>query len=106
MIQLETYLLISSLLAALGIIAIVSRRNAVAILMGIELLLNAAALNFVAFGRYVKNPAGSALLDGQIFAIFIIVLAAAEAVILLAVIIAIYRQLESIDADRLKQMKG
>lgn len=104
--QLESYLLISSILAALGVITIATRKNAVAILMGIELLLNAAALNFVAFGRFVKNSAGTALLDGQIFAIFIIVLAAAEAVIILAVIIAIYRQIESIDAERLRQLRG
>ncbi|MBM3319908.1 MAG: NADH-quinone oxidoreductase subunit NuoK [Candidatus Eisenbacteria bacterium] len=104
--RLESYLFISSILAALGVVTIASRRNAVAILMGIELLLNAAALNFVAFGRFVKNAAGTHPLDGQIFAIFIIVLAAAEAVILLAVIIAIYRQVESIDADRLRELKG
>jgi NADH-quinone oxidoreductase subunit K len=104
--QLPSYLLISSVLAALGVITIVSRRNAVAILMGIELLLNAAALNFVAFGRFVKHSLGANPLDGQILAIFIIVLAAAEAVIILAVIIAIYRQLASIDSDLLRQMKG
>lgn len=104
--QLESYLLISSVLAALGVITIAARKNAVAILMGIELLLNAAALNFVAFGRFVRNAAGTSLLDGQVFAIFIIVLAAAEAVIILAVIIAIYRQVESIDADRLRQLRG
>ncbi|MFH1277146.1 MAG: NADH-quinone oxidoreductase subunit NuoK [Candidatus Eisenbacteria bacterium] len=104
--RLESYLLISSILAALGVITIATRRNAVAILMGIELLLNAAALNFVAFGRFVKSAAGASLLDGQVFAIFIIVLAAAEAVIILAVIIAIYRQVESIDADRLRQLRG
>lgn len=104
--QLPSYLLISSILAALGVITIVGRRNAVAILMGIELLLNAAALNFVAFGRFVKHQLGAHPLDGQIFAIFIIVLAAAEAVIILAVIIAIYRQMASIDSDQLRQMKG
>jgi NADH-quinone oxidoreductase subunit K len=104
--RLETYLFVSSVLASLGFAAIASRRNAVAVLMGIELLLNAAALNFVAFGRFVKNAAGAGSLDGQVFAIFVIVLAAAEAVILLAVIMAIYRQVESIDADRLRELKG
>jgi len=104
--QLESYLLISSILAALGVITIVSRRNAVAILLGIELILNAAALNFVAFGRFVKTAAGTHFLDGQIFAVFIIVLAAAEAVIILAVIVAIYRQIESIEADRLRELRG
>lgn len=104
--QIEPYLFISSVLAALGVITIVSRRNAVAVLMGIELLLNAAALNFVAFGRFVKTAAGTHILDGQIFAIFIIVLAAAEAVIILAVIVAIYHQFQSIDTGRLKHLKG
>jgi NADH-quinone oxidoreductase subunit K len=104
--RLEWYLLISSVLAALGVVTIASRRNAVAILMGIELLLNAAALNFVAFGRFVRNIGSTHPLDGQVFTIFIIVLAAAEAVILLAIILAIYRQAESIDADRLRELKG
>jgi len=106
MIGLPHYLFVSSLLAALGIIAITTRRNAVAILMGIELLLNAAALNFIAFSHYIVPAGPSGALDGQLFAIFIIVLAAAEATVALAIIIAIYHRLRSINADELVQMKN
>ncbi|MFN0151962.1 MAG: NADH-quinone oxidoreductase subunit NuoK [bacterium] len=106
MIGLPHYLFVSSLLAALGIIAITTRRNAVAILMGIELLLNAAALNFIAFSHYVVPATPGGALDGQLFAIFIIVLAAAEATVALAIIIAIYHKLRSINADELVQMKN
>lgn len=106
MIGLPHYLFVSSLLAALGIIAITTRRNAVAILMGIELLLNAAALNFIAFSHYIAPATPGGRLDGQLFSIFIIVLAAAEAAVALAIIIAIYHRLRSINADELVQMKN
>lgn len=105
MIGLHHYLFVSSLLAALGVVAIASRRNAVAILMGIELLLNAASLNFVAFSHFVQPARPEAALDGQLFAIFVIVLAAAEAAVALAIIIAIYHNLKSINADELVRMK-
>jgi NADH-quinone oxidoreductase subunit K len=103
-IGLPHYLFVSSLLAALGIIAITTRRNAVAILMGIELLLNAAALNFIAFSHFITPASPEGRLDGQLFSIFIIVLAAAEAAVALAIIIAIYHRLRSINADELVQM--
>ena len=105
MIGLQHYLMVSAMLAALGIIAMVSRRNAISILMGIELLLNAASLNFVAFSRF--GPAGPATpqLGGQVFGVFIIVLAAAEAAIALAIIIAIYHHRNSINADELHSMQ-
>jgi NADH-quinone oxidoreductase subunit K len=104
-IGLTHYLFVSSALAALGVIAIAARRNAVAILMGIELLLNAAALNFIAFSHFVVPAKPEQALDGQLFAIFIIVLAAAEAAVALAIIISIYHGLKSINADELVQMK-
>ena len=81
--NLQIYLLLSSLLFSLGIYAVISRRNAVAILMGIELILNSASINFVAFNRF----GGMDNLEGHIFTIFIIVLAAAEAAVALAFII-------------------
>ena len=105
MIGLHHYLFVSSALAALGVIALAARRNAVAILMGVELLLNAAALNFIAFSHYVVPTTPEQALDGQIFAIFIIVLAAAEAAVALAIIISIYHNLKSINADELVRMK-
>jgi NADH-quinone oxidoreductase subunit K len=104
-IGLHHYLFVSSLLAALGVVAMTTRRNAVAILMGIELLLNAAALNFIAFSHYIVPAAGRSPFEGQVFAIFIIVLAAAEAAVALAIVIAIYHARRSINADELVEMK-
>ncbi len=105
MVGLQHYLIVSAMLAALGIIAMVSRRNAISILMGIELLLNAATLNFVAFSRFgVRGPA-TPQLGGQVFGVFVIVLAAAEAAIALAIIIAIYHHRSSINADELQSMR-
>ena len=82
MISLNSYLLLSSMLFSIGLYGIFTRRNAVAILMGIELLLNACNINLIAFNRF-----NGASLDGHIFAIFVIVLAAAEAVVALAIIL-------------------
>ena len=79
----------------LGLLTVATRRNAVAILMGVELILNAAALNFVAFAHFVAGAVG-----GMVFALFIIVLAAAEAAIALAIVLAIFRHFHSIDAQR------
>lgn len=105
MVGLQHYLILSAMLASLGIIAMVSRRNAISILMGIELILNAASLNFVAFSRFGVGAAGTPILGGQVFGIFIIVLAAAEAAIALAIIIAIYHYRSSINADELNSLK-
>ena len=87
--SLTSYLAISSILFSLGIYGVMTRRNAVAILMGIELILNSANLNFVAFNRF----SGMERLEGQVFSIFVIVLAAAEAAIALAIIINLYKNL-------------
>jgi NADH-quinone oxidoreductase subunit K len=104
-VGLQHYLFVSAALASLGVIAMVSRRNAVSILMGIELILNAAAINFVAFSRYGKAAPESPALSGQVFSIFVIALAAAEAAIALAIIIAIYHARSHIDADRLRELR-
>jgi NADH-quinone oxidoreductase subunit K len=93
-IGLNHFLILSSVLFGLGLLTVATRRNAVAILMGVELILNAAALNFVAFSTYVHG-----LVAGQVFALFIIVLAAAEAAIALAIVLSIYRHFHSIDAN-------
>ena len=79
-----------------------TRRNAVAILMGIELILNSANLNFVAFNRF----SGMERLEGQVFSIFVIVLAAAEAAIALAIIINLYKNLNTVDVDEADILKG
>ena len=101
MITLAHYLVLSALLFALGVYAVLTRRNGVAILMGIELMLNAANVNLVAFNKY----AGPAAMQGQIFALVVITLAACEAAVGLALMLAAYRSLETIDVDEIHQMK-
>tara|TARA_Y100001968_G_C19119730_1_gene601414 strand:- start:107 stop:418 length:312 start_codon:yes stop_codon:yes gene_type:complete len=100
--NLSTYLIISAILFSLGIYGVMTRRNAVAILMGIELILNSANLNFVAFNRF----SGMERLEGQVFSIFVIVLAAAEAAIALAIIINLYKNLNTVDVDEADTLKG
>lgn len=98
---LHAYLTVSALLFSMGILCIVTRRNAVAVLMGVELMLNAANLNFVAFARF-----GHAQIDGQVFAIFSIVMAAAEVAVALALVLNIYRNIRTIDVDEAHTLKG
>ena len=101
MIPLWMYLVVAAGLFCLGVYGVLSRRNAVAILMGVELMLNAVNINLVAFWRYV-NPSNVA---GQAFAAFVFVIAAAEAAVGLAIIIAVYRSRRSViveDVDLLK----
>ena len=100
--SLQSYLVISSILFSLGIFGIVTRRNAIAILMGIELILNSANINFVAFNRF----GGMQKLDGHIFTIFVIVLAAAEAAVALAIIINLFKNAGSVDVDEANILKG
>jgi len=99
---LQSYLVISSVLFSLGIFGIVTRRNAIAILMGIELILNSANINFVAFNRF----GGMQKLDGHIFTIFVIVLAAAEAAVALAIIINLFKNAGSVNVDEANTLKG
>lgn len=94
------YLVVAALLFALGLLTVATRRNAVAVLMGVELLLNAAALDFVAFSRYVEGGVG-----GQVVAVFIIVVAAAEAAIALAIVLAVFRRFRTIDAHDLSTLR-
>jgi NADH:ubiquinone oxidoreductase subunit K len=95
------YLVVSALLFALGLFAVVTRRNSVAILMGIELMLNAANINLVAFNKYVAPGA----MQGQIFALIVITLAACEAAVGLALVLAAYRTLETVYVDEINLMK-
>src|SRR5260370_7159983 len=87
------YLIVGVVLFALGTYTVITRTNAVGILMGVELILNAANVNFVAFQRFNPSP----LLTGQVFALFVIVLAAAEAAVALAILLAIYMNMKNID---------
>ena len=98
----QSYLVISSTLFSLGVFGVITKRNAIAILMGIELILNAANINFIAFGRF--NGVGS--VDGQIFSIFVIVLAAAEAAVALAIIINLFKNVGTVDVDSANTLKG
>ncbi len=101
MIGLNHYLVISAALFSLGIMAVLARKNAVNVLMGVELILNSANLNLVAFSRY-----SAANLSGQIFAIFVIVIAAAEAAVALAIVLSMYRLVKSVNLDRADTLKG
>lgn len=101
MVQLQHFLLVSALLFSMGLFAVVTRRNAVALLIGVELMLNAANLNFAAFARFSDNA-----LDGQIFAMLSIVVAAAEVAIALAIVLNLYRNTETIDASEADELKG
>ncbi len=101
MIGLTHYLVISAALFSLGMMAVLTRKNAVNVLMGIELILNSANLNLVAFSRYSSGDLG-----GQIFAIFVIVIAAAEAAVALAIVLSMYRILKSVNLDKADTLKG
>lgn len=101
MIGLNHYLLVSAALFSLGLICVLIRKNAVNVLMGVELILNAANLNLVAFSRF-----SAANLNGQLFAIFVIVIAAAEAAVALAIVLSMYRLLKSVNLDRADILKG
>lgn len=103
MASLTHYLLLSALLFCLGLAAVLARRNAIVVLLGIELMLNAANLNFIAFWRFGPNPAP---LGGVMFALFSIAIAAAEAAVGLALIIAIYRHCKTTNLDKMDSLKG
>jgi len=98
--QLNTYLYIAAILFAIGVFGVMTRRNGIAVLMGVELILNAANINFVAFSRF-----GGMNFDGHIFGLLIIVLAAAEAAVALAIVINIYNNLSTINVDEASMIK-
>jgi NADH-quinone oxidoreductase subunit K len=99
-VQLAHFLIVSAVLFALGLYGIMTRRNAIMVLMGLELMLNAANINFIAFSHY-----GKANLDGQAAAIFVIILAAAEAAIALAIVLNIYHRFHTVNIDEVSTLK-
>ena len=101
--SLQNYLLLSSLLFAIGLAGALTRRNAILVLIGIELMLNAANLNFIAFWRFSPHPEA---LTGVMFTIFSIGVAAAEAAVGLAIILAAYSHSRTTDLDQMNSMKG
>ena len=104
-IGLPHYLVVSGLLLALGLFTIATRRNAVAVLMGVELVLNAGLVNLVAFSRF-GTPGGGPAHHGQVFALFGIVLAAAEAVVALAIVLQLYRTFRTVDTAETTDLRG
>jgi NADH-quinone oxidoreductase subunit K len=100
-IGLVHYLIVSALLFSLGLFGVVTRKHAVMVLMGLELILNAANINFIAFARY-----GGMNIDGHVAAIFVIILAAAEAAIALAIILNIYQNFKHVNVDEIDKLKG
>lgn len=102
MVPLSWYLIVGAALFSLGLYGALSRRNSIAVLMGVELILNAVNLNLIAFGRYVIPLA----VTGQVFALFVLAVAAAEAAVGLALIIAIYRSRDSVNLEDVDLMKG
>ena len=106
-IGLGHYLLLAGLLLVCGIVTILTKRNAIGILIGVELVLNAANINLVAFNRYSHALSdGGPRLDGQIFALFVIVLAAAEAAVALAIFLNFYNNCSSIDVEKARELGG
>ena len=103
MSPLSGYLLVSALLFCIGLAGALTRRNAIMVLIGIELMLNAANLNFIAFWRFSEHPE---TMTGLMFALFSIAIAAAEAAVGLALIITIYRHFRTANVDKVEEMKG
>ena len=107
-VGLTHYLVVGAIMFVAGVVCMATKRNALGILMGIELVLNGANLNFVAFGSSFldRNPAYQLGLDGQIISLFVIVLAAAEAAIALAIVLNFYNNHSTVDVDRADELKG
>jgi NADH-quinone oxidoreductase subunit K len=103
--DLSKFLVIGALLFIIGVAGVLTRRNIIVIFMSIELILNAANLNFIAMSRYLQQTGSANALAGQIFAVFVIVVAAAEAAIGLGIVIALYRNKETIWVDEIDLMK-
>ncbi|MCA1803458.1 MAG: NADH-quinone oxidoreductase subunit NuoK [Rhodothermaceae bacterium] len=95
------YLMVSAILFSLGLLAVISRKNVIMVLMGVELILNSANLNFIAFSRFTELA-----LDGQMIALFVIIIAAAEAAVALAIVLNIYNRFKTINLNDISLMKG
>ena len=99
-VGLTHFLFVSAILFSLGLFGVVTRRNAVLVLMGVELILNSANINFIAFSRF-----GGMQLDGQAAAVFVIILAAAEAAAALAIVLNIYTRFQTVNVDEISNLK-
>jgi NADH-quinone oxidoreductase subunit K len=103
--DLSKFLVIGALLFIIGVAGVLTRRNIIVIFMSVELILNAANLNFIAFSRYLQDTGSPNALAGQIFTVFVIVVAASEAAIGLGIVIALYRNKETILLDEIDLLK-
>lgn len=101
MIPLEHYLVVSAILFSLGLLGVLTRKNAVNVLMSIELIFNSANINLVAFSRFVSSD-----FSGQIFAVFVIVIAASEAAVALAIVLSLYRIMKNVNLDEASVLRG
>jgi NADH:ubiquinone oxidoreductase subunit K len=101
-VSLEQVLIVGAILFSIGLYIALTKKNAVAVLMGVELMLNAVNLTFVAFARFADSPRP---IDGHVFAVFVITVAAAEAAVALALAVAVYRFRETIDVDRINLLR-
>ncbi len=95
------FLAVSAILFSLGLMTVLSRRNVIMVLMGIELILNAANINFIAFSRFTELS-----LEGQMIGLFVVIIAAAEAAVALAIALNIYNRFKTINVDQISQLKG
>ncbi|GJQ32833.1 MAG: NADH-quinone oxidoreductase subunit K [Ignavibacteriaceae bacterium] len=100
MVGLNHFLVLSAVLFCLGLFGVVTRKNAITVLMGLEMILNAASLNFVAISRYMADAA-----NGQVISLFIIVLAASEAAIALAIVLNLYKNFYNVNIDEINTLK-
>lgn len=106
-VGLEHYLVVGAILFVTGVVCMATKRNVLGVLMGIELVLNGANVNFVAFGsEYLRGSPSGIGLDGQLIALFVIVLAAAEAAVALAIALSYYNSHATIDVDKADELKG
>ena len=101
-VSLSHYVLVSALSFSIGLMIIITRRNAIAVLMGIELMLNSAGLNFVAFSKFTQADS----VEGQVVTLFVIVIAAAEAAVAIALVLNIYKNLNSVEVTEAHSLKG
>ncbi|MEN6458503.1 MAG: NADH-quinone oxidoreductase subunit NuoK [Thermoguttaceae bacterium] len=105
-VGLSHYLVVSAILFVCGVLCMATKRNVLGVLMGIELVLNGANLNFIAFGSTTLRGAGALGMDGQMIALFVIVLAAAEAAVALAIALNYYHTHATVDVDCGNELKG
>lgn len=101
MIPIEHYIILSAILLCIGLVAVIIKKNAIVVLMGIELILNAANINLVAFSRY-----DAALIQGQVFSLFVIVIAAAEAAVAMAIVFKVYNYYKTSALNEVDDLKG